>query len=950
MAIRITDVARIPNISSGIYFREVDLTVVTRATGGFSGASIGLTEKGPAFEISNSVNYEDRAFRLGELNPEYPSTYYAKQYLEQARNFREVRLLGLEGYTDTRGFAIALDISGSVAAVPGTSGLRVGTGALMAVLKERKTAETGRPTITSVVVGQATYAHPSTGLSTTAATDYLFNLTITYSDSSTETITCSLRPESKEYIVKKFWEKPFLLDPNGDKKYPLVKGQVCPLWVDFVVPSVKSKPGVQYSSSYYLPGSTTSLDGLPILQGNVGFGTDFTYQSAAITNIVAKLQGGTGTAVIGATVTVTGNITSWWSGDPVKVVKIANVAGTGTMTLANGTWAISNPVFSSPNTTFDLYDYTASVTAGTATTPLTLITEASVFSGASSPTAKKYEIPTWEASVLDFEGEVFQTPITPWFVSDGDANGDYKRLFRFWSISDGESANTETKIEIKNINPAGNNLKGTFDILVRKWDDRDDLDNVRLEAFSNLTMDPKSDNFITRRIGDGDEFPLRSRFIFIEMNTTDELPIDSLPYGVLGYPNIPASKFFGPQWTLEYDRTKPLFKQALGLSNNKINTFREVAPAMLAYKSGPTVIGKGFHLNPTNNSNLVSNAASVFNFASQNNYIDIATGLAVQPSEKVRRARFITNFFGGFDGWNVYSERTWGDATSKDYEALQKAVEILADKEDINSDFTVLVTPDFHLDTHAAACELVHEMVRQRGDALYIPDFSYDTLADVTQAADLLTSSNLRSSSTAVYFPWLQIEDSINKTNKWLPPSLLALGTISYTAMNENVWQPPGGSIRTVTNNLVRTRRRLKIDDREILKTVNINPITLFPGSGYEITEVRTTQEDFSALSFIHNRLLLCYAKKVLNQVLRPLLFQLNGQITQDAFLTTVRPIFDRIKKLNGVEEYKVEIVERPELNDRTTLYGRISIVPLYPVERIVIDFQLENSSVSFNA
>jgi hypothetical protein len=141
----------------------------------------------------------------------------------------------------------------------------------------------------------------------------------------------------------------------------------------------------------------------------------------------------------------------------------------------------------------------------------------------------------------------------------------------------------------------------------------------------------------------------------------------------------------------------------------------------------------------------------------------------------------------------------------------------------------------------------------------------------------------------------------------------------------------------------------LKLDDREILKGANINPITLFPGSGYEITEVRTTKENFSALSFIHNRLLLCYAKKVLNQVLRPLLMQLNSDITKDAFLATVRPIFDRIKKLNGLEEYSVEVVDRPELNDRTTLYGKITITPLYPIEKIVIDFVLAESGASFN-
>src|ERR1035437_9230876 len=179
-------------------------------------------------------------------------------------------------------------------------------------------------------------------------------------------------------------------------------------------------------------------------------------------------------------------------------------------------------------------------------------------------------------------------------------------------------------------------------------------------------------------------------------------------------------------------------------------------------------------------------------------------------------------------------------------------------------------------------------MVVARGDALYIPDFSCFVVVFF-----LLSFSNLIICAAAFFFPWLQIADPINKINIWLPPSLLALGTITYTAMNENVWQPPGGAIRTVTNNLVRSRRRLKIDDRETLKHGLINPITLFPGSGYEITEVRTTQEVFSALSMINNRLLLCYAKKVLNQVLRPLLFQMNGEVTKDAFLTTVRPIFD---------------------------------------------------------
>jgi hypothetical protein len=186
---RVTDISRISNNSSGIYFRETDLTVVTRNVGGFSCAAIGLTEKGPAFEISNSSTYEDRAFKLGELNPNFPTSYYARQYLEQARNFKEVRILGLEGYKDIKGWAISLAVSGSTAATPGTTALALGQNSLVAVLKERKTADTGRPAVSSVQLQTVTFTDPLTGSSVTSATDYLFNLLITYADSTTETIT-----------------------------------------------------------------------------------------------------------------------------------------------------------------------------------------------------------------------------------------------------------------------------------------------------------------------------------------------------------------------------------------------------------------------------------------------------------------------------------------------------------------------------------------------------------------------------------------------------------------------------------------------------------------------------------------------------------------------------------------------------------------------------------------
>ena len=933
MATNLINASQVPYNSPGVYFRETDLTVISRQTGGFSAAAIGLMEKGPAFEVSNSTSYEDRAFRLGDLNPDFPSSYFAKQYLEQARNYKEVRILGLEGYQDTIGYGITLAGVGSTATdltdINNPEPLTPGPLGLMAILKARSTDITGGAEVVSVVVSAASYKDPLTGGTVSRASDYLFTLTINYKQPTSgsinpDVILLSLRPESKDYIVKKFGTDPL--------KTPLIGSAIAPLWVDFILPSVKSKPTIDLPSAYYVPGTTSAQNYLDITLGETIFGTTFTFQNGTIDGITPT--------TVNVTVSVTGDVTSWLTNG--SAIEISGVVGTGNIAALNGTFKVASVAFASGHTTFLLKDTNTN-------SDITNIISTSVLSNIAVATISKYIIPTWENQVLDFSGLTYTTPQTPWFVTDGDSTGHIKNLFRFWTISDGDSANTEIKVEIKNINTSSNNGDGSFDVVIRQWDDRDDLKQVQLEIYNGCTMQKNSSNYILRRIGDGDEFPLKSRFVFIEMNKTIEIDDDDIPFGCLGYPNITGMKFRDVPWTLDYDKTKTSAKQTLGLANNSINMNSAMFDGYLRLKSGSTVMGKGFHINPNNNATLTSVQASVFNFASPNIYKDML-GNTVLPTEKVNRNKFVVDFYGGFDGFNIYSTRNWADPSSADYQALQLAINQLSDKEDINSDFTILTTPDINFQDHGPACNLVLDMVNGRGDCLYIPDLAYDADADSNNAVDVLNSSNMLSNNVAVYFPWIQVNDPLNNTPVWMPPSLLALGTITYVSTNEQVWQPPGGSIRTITNNLIRSRRRLNIADREILFTANINPITTFPGSGYEIAGVRTTQFDFSALSFIHNRLLLCYAKKVLTQVLRALLFQLNGQVTQDAFLAVVRPIFDRIKKLNGIADFAVDIVTNDQTAaDKTTIYGKVTIVPLYPVERIVVDFTLADSIVSFN-
>lgn len=956
----------VANISSGIYYKEIDLTIITQSVGTFAGAMIGMTEKGPAFQVVTSASFLERQNRLGGLNASmdsngkllYPSSYYAREFLEQANNYKEVRVLGLEGYNEIpatlpspalpgthddstgfdKSFAIMYDVAGTSARTipnlvppftppslpsdgigPFDNPVIASMQSVAAILKPRRVNYTQAPEVIWVEVANTTQRDGTTGY----ATDDLFNVIIHYTDSSLDLIVpCSLRPSAKEYIGKVFGTNP--------RDLAKVQGRTSPLWADFIYDSVAVKTTPTATATYYYPGTLTtgSFTGtLDMVKGDVTIQTQFTYPSVAITITGSNAAGTLSSNIINGT-----QITFAGTG-----LTITNI--TGTPSLDGYTVYAGNVV---ANTSCNIYLDAALTTLAT-------------LSAGGSGTVRQAFTATWEKEVMTLGGKtedlaiLFQTPITPWFVSDADVNGDVQRLFRLWSISDGDNANIEIKVEVSNINPDGNLGYGSFDIYVRQFSDREDQQRKVIEAFTNLTLNPKSDNFIARRLGDGEIFPLQSAYIFCELNTNDELPSNALPYGIEGYVDSTGTVFPDVIWTSGYDFTKSLTKQMLGLANNATNMFSPITFEYLSYKEVSNLsaaTGKGFHLNPHNN--LLINTA-LFTVADQAIYqINPPTNLTlVSGVEKTKRSKYVVAFAGGFDAFDVYSERAWGDTTSKDFEALTLAIDVLSDQESLEVDFSVLVTPDINFEDHSSATELVLEMVTGRGDALYIPDFRY-SLESIPDAAKLaLQSSNMKSNYSAIYFPHVQIEDNTNKTNVWLPPSIIALATIAATATNEQVWQPPAGSLRTVTSNLVRMRRRMRLGDREILKSANINPITLFPGSGFEITESRTTQEFLSALSFVHNRLLLGYAKKTLNQTLRPILHQLNTVSLRNAFVNTITPVFERIKKLNGLEDFSVSVID--DVNDRTTLNGVITIVPLYPVEKIIISFVLQNGSLSFN-
>lgn len=166
-------------------------------------------------------------------------------------------------------------------------------------------------------------------------------------------------------------------------------------------------------------------------------------------------------------------------------------------------------------------------------------------------------------AVPNFEGfeDRFRTPFSP-FVVTQTIGGAARDLFRIHSLDDGADATTRVKISIANISkPTSNTVYGTFDLLVRDFYDVDENPRV-LEAFRGLSLDPNSQNYIARRIGDkhtyfdfdranraqkvavDGDYDNLSRYIRVEVSDAlrnEEIPAYALPFGYRGHHHLVTS-------------------------------------------------------------------------------------------------------------------------------------------------------------------------------------------------------------------------------------------------------------------------------------------------------------------------------------------------------------------------------------------------------------------------
>jgi len=189
---------------------------------------------------------------------------------------------------------------------------------------------------------------------------------------------------------------------------------------------------------------------------------------------------------------------------------------------------------------------------GPALEPLAFLTTGSAGRNTGTSTAPDYE---------SFE-ERFTHAKSPFVISQTFGGTKYS-IVRIHALGDGRYTNTNIKISIENIKPSTSDAYkyGTFDLLVRKFEDTD-LEKKVLEAYRGANLDPSSDKFIARIIGDmysyfdfdqasssqklvlAGDHPVRSNYIRVEQSThlkNGQVPKDALPFGFRGPDHLVTS-------------------------------------------------------------------------------------------------------------------------------------------------------------------------------------------------------------------------------------------------------------------------------------------------------------------------------------------------------------------------------------------------------------------------
>ena len=573
----------------------------------------------------------------------------------------------------------------------------------------------------------------------------------------------------------------------------------------------------------------------------------------------------------------------------------------------------------------------------------------------------------------------YQSAQTP-FITSQKLDGATTNLFKIRLRSHGEvDTQGKYKVGILNVKSAGSvagSDYGSFSIQVREIDQQTykQSDDVIVEQFDNLNLDPKSANFVARKIGDryvtidtdgkltyNGDWPNMSKYIYIEnydQVKKGAMPVDLVPYGHAAVvapvsssvSALPTASFVATQTdstTGNYD-SSIFYGYDFGDQDNR----QYLAPLDTSAVAGANVT---FSLDDMDGSAL----ATANDFGGSATFSDNTEKVTLALSAVAQR-KFAVPLQGGFDGANPAIEKKTGNdiqatntqgfdcstSTASGSVAYKRALNAVSNQDEF--DINLVSTPGLVYTLHPNPINHGISMTEARGDAFFI--FDPSAWADNINATTAAVS-NLDTNYAAAYYPWVKVlDDSINLP-VWVPPSVVIPGVISQNDRVAHEWFAPAGLNRGGLTNVLEAKTRLTHAERDLLYEDRINPIASFPGQGVVVFGQKTLQAKPSALDRINVRRLLIRLKKFIASSSRYLVFENNTVATRNRFLNIVIPYLESVQSNQGLTAFRVVMDDSnntPDVIDRNQLVGQIFIQPARAVEFIVLDFVVQPTGASF--
>lgn len=596
------------------------------------------------------------------------------------------------------------------------------------------------------------------------------------------------------------------------------------------------------------------------------------------------------------------------------------------------------------------------------------------FQSASFATGEVVLVQTASFATFDFS-EQYSVASTP-FIKSQKIGGTAVNLFKFHTLSHGNSTNYEIKVGIRDIKTAADvpgSDYGTFTVVVRRVDtskipysifgqgvqDSDTRPNT-LEEFNNVNLDPNSPNYIKRVIGDrfitvdengklstNGDYANNSVYIRVEVDSdVDAGAIDSslLPFGFGALTSPIPSTYTVPSPTY-------VASQSLAGSYNK-NVY-------LGYSFDFVTTDNLNFLNPLPDANTTT-VGSDFDLATcESNSTTISLTDSATTAQLDAR-KFMIPFQGGFDGFkpnrkvlvgnDIVAGNTQGldctSATSEGTVALRKAINAVSNPDEF--DMNMIVIPGVINRLHSSVTTYAKDLCEDRGDTFFVMDGGAwsDNISTVVNSL-----SSFDSNYVATYHPWVKILDTDKNKPVWVPPSVVLPGVIAFNDQVAAEWYAPAGLNRGGLSNVIEVKTRLTHDERDQLYVGRVNPIATFPGQGATVFGQKTLQAKPSALDRINVRRLLIAVKKFIASSSRYLVFENNTAATRNRFLSIVNPYLESIQQRNGLYAFRVIMDESnntPDVIDRNILKGDIFLQPAKTAEFIVLDFSVLPTGAAF--